>query len=75
MLADNRIADLASYDDRALLAMLEDRARSQDLAGTGFADSDLLKMQSKANPPEAFPEFDGQVTVKYCCPSCKFEWS
>jgi hypothetical protein len=75
MLADNRIADLADYDGRALLALLEDHAKSGGLSGTGFGDADLAKLQAKANPPESFPEFNGQVTVKYKCPHCSFEWS
>lgn len=73
MLADNRIADLANYDDRALLALLANRA--DGLTGTGFGDQDLAKLSAKVSPPETFPEFNGQVTVKYRCPSCSFEWS
>jgi hypothetical protein len=37
-LADNRVADLGSYDDADLLAMLQD---ADDLTGTGYSEQDL----------------------------------
>ena len=37
-LADNRVADLGSYDDADLLAMLQD---ADDLTGTGYTDTDV----------------------------------
>jgi len=37
-LADNRVADLGSYDDADLLAMLQD---ADDLSGTGYTDTDV----------------------------------
>lgn len=74
--ADNRTSDLASNDDRALMALLDDIAkRNSTLRGTGFAEADLLKMHAKAAPPEKFPEFDEQVKVVYCCPKCEYKWS
>lgn len=76
LLADNRTSDLASNDDRALMALLDDVAkRDATLAGTGFMDADLVKMHAKAAPPEKFPEFDEQVKVHYECPNCHFKWS
>lgn len=75
LLADNRIADLGTYDQAALLALVEDRAKSGDLRGTGFADADLERMKAKLQAPEEFPTYDGHVTMKYKCPSCGFQWS
>jgi hypothetical protein len=75
LLADNKIADLGSYDQAALLAIVEDRAKHGDLKGTGYVDMDLERMKAKLQAPERFPEFDGQVTVKYRCPKCGFSWS
>lgn len=75
LLADNKIADLGSYDQAALLALVEDRAKNGDLKGTGFVDMDLERMKAKLQAPDKFPEYDGQVTVKYRCPKCNFQWS
>jgi len=74
MLADNRIADLGTYDESVLRMHVEERARAGDLAGTGYGEADLERMRAKTKPPEAFPEFDGHVTTTYLCPSCGFRW-
>lgn len=42
LLADNRIAEFASWDDASLSALLQELAGTPDaLAGTGFTDADL----------------------------------
>lgn len=43
MLADNRTADLGTYDDKALLALLDGLA---DLDGTGYTTADLAELQA-----------------------------
>jgi ParB-like chromosome segregation protein Spo0J len=76
LLADNRIADLGSYDDKALAALVKDaQAHSGSLAGTGFMGVDLERMLAKEKPPTEFPEFTEQVKVSYTCPKCNFTWS
>ncbi len=76
LLADNKIAELGTYDQRALQALLEDQKRQTgSLVGTGYNDDDLAKMTAKQGPPASFPEFDEQVKVSYTCPNCHFKWS
>lgn len=75
LLADNRIADLGTYDDSILLMLLEERSKEGSLAGTGYGDADLERMKQKLSTPEQFPEFDEQVKVHYKCPRCLFTWS
>lgn len=76
LLGDNRIAELGGYDDRALQALLEDRAKTDGLHGTGYDDSYLAKLQAKNKPPERFPELDeGGTKHVHTCPKCGFKWS
>lgn len=77
LLGDNRIAELGSYDDRALQALLEDRAKNGGLHGTGYDDSFLAKLQEKNRPPERFTSLDegGGTTLLHTCPKCGFKWS
>lgn len=72
---DNRSTDLATYDNQALLDLLESLP---DLAGTGYTDTDITALQaSTADPivPDDFPGFDEDIDTKYCCPKCNYEWS
>lgn len=58
VLADNRLTDLASYDDTALLDLL---MMLEGLEGTGFNQDDLIKLESivsgeleeMGNPPQS----------------------
>jgi hypothetical protein len=74
LLADNRIADLGTYDDSRLMALAEERKKAGDLAGTGYVDVDLERMKAKLAAPPQFQSFDGAVKTKYKCPNCHFEW-
>lgn len=49
-LADNRLSDLASYDDSLLLAMLSDLS---DLSGTGYELDDVEEVRLRAEEPLA----------------------
>jgi DNA modification methylase len=53
--ADNRTADLGSYDDAELLALLEGLP---DLAGTGYADSDLAELAAATRSPVSLTDPD-----------------
>jgi ParB-like chromosome segregation protein Spo0J len=75
LLGDNKIAELGSYDDRAVLALLEaQKQRSGSLAGTGYKDEDLVRLATKYAPPQKFQEYTEAVKVHYQCPSCGFKW-
>lgn len=53
VLADNRTADLGSYDDDGLLDLLE--SLGDDLSGTGYADDDVQMLRDIA---DAAPSLD-----------------
>jgi len=76
LLADNRIADLGTYDESKIVALLEERARSpRGLEGTGYGEADLERMKLKMQTPTQFPTFDETVSHSYTCPRCNFHWS
>lgn len=54
MLADNRTTDVASYDDRSLVELLQS---VPDLTGTGYDDTDLADLL--ASVPSSAPPVDG----------------
>lgn len=53
--ADNRLADLGSYDDTDLLAVLD---MAGDLVGTGYTDADLAALQAALTDPIALTDPD-----------------
>ncbi|HEY1697963.1 MAG TPA: DNA methyltransferase [Polyangiaceae bacterium] len=56
-LADNRLAEEASWDDEMLAAVLADlRAHDADLAATGFSDEELAKLLAEADAGAEGPE-------------------
>ncbi len=63
-IADNRSAELAEWDDKALAALLEDASSRQALDGTGFTARDLdklladLERAESAAGQDADPRFD-----------------
>jgi len=52
LLVDNRVSDLATYDDGALVALLTDLAQTTELAleGTGYDPEDLDGLISRLTP-------------------------
>ena len=78
-IADNRTAELATWNDAELTAQLE-ALRNEDLEvfqATGFSAEDLDKMIQAGDiaPPDDFAEFDEDIDTEYQCPKCKYEWS
>lgn len=75
LLADNRVADLADYDDQALLDLLSDF--DNDLVGLGFDERDIeeLTLSFEApEPPNEFPSFDETLETEHVCPKCGYEF-
>jgi ParB-like chromosome segregation protein Spo0J len=62
LLADNKTAELASWNDHALLALLQEADANSYLLDTAFDQDDIQKLLSKLNADES-P--DGDV-----CPTC-----
>jgi DNA modification methylase len=61
VLADNRLADLGSYDDRELLALLESL---DDIEGTGYSDDDLDALTRDLYPEEPLTDPDDAPEVR-----------
>jgi hypothetical protein len=64
LLADNRLSDLASYDNDALLDILSDVQAAGMLLETGYDEDDLRKMIEPPTLPEDKP------TKEIQCPEC-----
>lgn len=75
-LADNRTAELASWDPESLRSGL---ASVGDLAPlTGFSAEEVGKILAAPAAPQApasFPEVGEDVPVDHTCPRCGFAWS
>lgn len=80
--ADNRTADLGSYDDRLLAELLGDLP---DLGGTGYDPGDLDSIMQRIGgfDGEDFKDFDEDIggdddkddPVTLTCPSCSYQWT
>lgn len=87
LLADNRLSDLAEYDNRQLLRLLDDVSDYEpDLFGTGYDETALALLRAAVEldqptppPPPAddeFPSIDpDDLKTSFRCPSCSYEWS
>jgi hypothetical protein len=64
-IADNRIADLGSYDDEVLASILADLARKDLLAGTGYDGDDIddLIRDAGTGPGEGPKEDGGELSA------------
>lgn len=60
VLSDNRLADLGSYDDAALLALL---GSLDDLSGTGYEVEDLAALERQLVPPTVLTDPDDAPPV------------
>lgn len=87
LLADNRLSDLAEYDNRVLLRLLDDVAEYEpELTGTGYDDLSLSLLRAAVQfdepspppppPEEGFPDINpDDMGTQFRCPSCQYEWS
>ena len=78
-LADNRTADLGTYDDSLLAELLADVASDFALLeATGFNETDITKLIDAIEVPnflptdEEQPRLDQRAPIQ--CPQCSFEW-
>ena len=79
LLADNRTADLAVYEDEKLLLLLE-RIREADsgLVGTGYDESFEERLRLTLADRERISEFrqvEFEKEGSYRCPKCSYEWN
>lgn len=75
-LADNKLGELATWDDVKLGELL--KGLEADAAGLGWTSKqldDLFQGLEEAQPPDAFPGFDEDIETEHQCPKCGYEWS
>ena len=71
-LADNRTAELASWNSIALAEqLLELEEANFVIEEFGFVKEE----PSEATRPEDFPSFDDKEDTSYRCPKCQYEWN
>lgn len=76
IIADNRLAQNAGWDDGMLRLELADLQVSEfDLSVLGFSDKELAKLTTEVSAPEDFPGFDEGIETEHQCPRCGFAWS
>ena len=73
-LADNKLGEIADWDDDALAALLSEL---EDADGLGWSEGEISKLVGALDvqPPEAFPEFDESIETQHTCPMCSYSWS
>lgn len=77
LLGDNRIPELAGWDQEALAELLSELSEG-DLAVAGYSESDLamlLAKQAAKAPPDEFPVYDESIPTEHTCPRCGYTWS
>ena len=85
LLADNRTADVATWDMTALIEELEAiKSDFGTLVGTGFDEDALAKMAdemaagivgTEGKPPTEFKSFDEDIETEHECPKCGYRFS
>ncbi len=72
-LADNRTAELATWDTKVLADQLVDLdAVGWDVSEFGF---EPLEPPTDPEPPSDFPTYGDDTPTEHRCPKCGYEWS
>jgi ParB/RepB/Spo0J family partition protein len=75
LLADNRYAELARWDDAALVTLLNGMAVTpQALAGTGYSERDLADL-IRAAQPKPGRDYGDDLDTQHTCPRCGYQWN
>lgn len=84
ILADNRLAEHAGWDEELLALELEElELHDFDLELVGFSSEEIdaiLRPEGAAgtgseDPPGDFPEFGEDIPTEHECPKCGYTWS
>ena len=79
IIADNKIALNAGWDEELLIAEIEQlKEEGESISVLGFTDEELEEMMAEVNDttaPDDFPVADESIPTAYCCPKCKYKWS
>jgi ParB-like chromosome segregation protein Spo0J len=81
-LADNRTAELASWDTEQLTATLRELGADDfEMDALGWSPDDLAKLLhedrggEEPDPPSDFPVYDEDIATDHTCPACGYRWS
>tara|TARA_R100000152_G_C6772847_1_gene199953 strand:- start:936 stop:1436 length:501 start_codon:yes stop_codon:yes gene_type:complete len=78
-LADNKIGEIADWDQEGLINILNDLKVSYDISELGFSTQELEKLL--VEPSTYFHEEDKEISLAdfdnfdHCCPRCGFEFN
>ena len=76
ILADNKLAENAGWDDAMLkLELVDLQALDIDLTLLGFGTDEIGKLIEDPMPPDEFQAYGEDIETAYCCPRCRFKWS
>lgn len=76
VIADNKIATAAGWDDGLLRFEMEElRDGGFDLMLTGFSDVEIGNLFADPTPPGDFRGYDETIEIEHTCPRCGFAWS
>jgi len=76
-IADNRTAELATWDDETLASLLQSLPEDARL-DAGYKVEDLGALLERLTPPvapEDFAEVDENIPTDHSCPKCGYSWS
>lgn len=76
-IADNRTAELATWDDDTLASLLQSLPDDARL-DAGYGEDDLKVLLDRLTPPVApddFAEVDENIPTEHSCPKCGYAWS
>ena len=74
LLADNRTAELATYNVDELASLLEAAAKENNLEGTGYEGEDIdMILRQAQTPPMDFLEAPSSIRINEC-PACNYKW-
>lgn len=75
-LADNQVSLLAGWDEQLVSFEVKKLERNGfDMKLLGFGERQLVQFTTAIQPPGAFPVYDENIPVEYCCPRCGYKGS
>ena len=75
IIADNKLALNAGWDEALLAAELTDIEADIELFMTGFDEQEIQALFKKQQSPDDFAEFDENLGTEHRCPKCGYRWS
>jgi ParB-like chromosome segregation protein Spo0J len=74
VLADNKLALNAQWDNTLLAGELSELRDAYALDLIGFTDDEFQKLMRGVSAPEEFREYDGNMATEHECPKCGYRF-